>query len=169
MTISPFASSRPVLSARALPPFSSVSSRTRGSSAKAAATIAEVASFEPSSITITSIRTSVEASTPRTARSITRSSLNAGISTVTKRLGSMRGKTVRPSRRAWISASADSASARRMPMAMAMAYSQRKPTDIAPNALNSARSTLAASWSLALIGGIESCRDRPASVDTGTN
>ena len=94
MTIGAVAISSPLLSARALPPFSSVSNRTRGSSAKAAAPTALVPSFDPSSMTITSIRTSVEARTVRTARSITRSSLKAGIITVTKRSGSMAGNSV---------------------------------------------------------------------------
>jgi hypothetical protein len=57
--MSPLASLSPSLSARALPPFSSVSSCTRGSPAKAWRTIALVSSFDPSSITITSIRTSL--------------------------------------------------------------------------------------------------------------
>ena len=168
MTISPFACASAVLSARALPPFSSVSRRTRGSSPNASATTAEVRSFDPSSITITSIATSVEASTPRTARSITRSSLYAGIITVTKRVGSIAGNTSRPSRRAWISARADSASARRMPTVIAIANIQCSATTMKPNALNSPRSTRAASWSLALIGGIDALRDRPARVETGT-
>ncbi len=119
-------------------------------------------------MTITSIRTLVLASTPRTARSITVASLNAGIITVTKRSGSIAGKTVRPSRRAWISASSDKAMARKMPIEMAKRKIQPSATTEKPSVSKMNRSVSAAALSPAESTGIDWSRVSPASVETGT-
>ena len=97
ITISLRASASPWFRARALPPFSSVSSLTRESPPNARSTTCEVESFDPSSMTITSTTTSWLASTCATERSITRSSLKAGISTLTKVAGSIAGRSLRRS------------------------------------------------------------------------
>ncbi len=73
--MSPFEAAMPLLTALALPALAWVINRTRESSAKALATMALVSSFEPSSMTMTSMATPTLASTRRTEFSITRASL----------------------------------------------------------------------------------------------
>jgi hypothetical protein len=159
------------LSARALPPFSSVSSRTRGSSAKASCTIALVSSFDPSSITITSIRTSVLASTRRTEALDHPRLVEAGISTETKRAGSIAGGTARlrlsvgshrEDREQDRAQDADEDRERRTGIS---ARSRR-----ARQQRNRSTSKRTAISSEPLIGGIHLRRGvSPASCDTGTN
>ena len=67
-----------------MPPFSKVSSDTRGSSAKASRTRAAVPSLEPSSSTSTSSRFQLEWRMRATEATMTFSSLKQGISTLTK-------------------------------------------------------------------------------------
>ena len=82
-TTSPLACSSPRFRARALPPFSKLSSATRGSSPNASRTLAAVASVEPSSSTSTSSRFQSECRMRATEATITFSSLKQGISTET--------------------------------------------------------------------------------------
>ena len=119
-------------------------------------------------MTITDSSTSRLSSTRRTARSITRSSLKAGISTVTRRAGSTGGNTLLASRSAWISASPDSVTARAMPSVMAMPNSQRSAIVNQPSARNSPKSARAAARSLAASGGLTVSGFSPASAETGT-
>ena len=88
--------------------------------------------------------------------------------TVTSRVASIAGKTVRASRRACTSARPDRVSARRMPRVMATMNSQRSAITIPSSVVKSARSVTAASRSSEDTGGFTADRGRPASAETGT-
>ena len=163
--MSPLARAMPRFSAAALPPLASVINCTRGSCAKAAATMALVPSVEPSSMTITSSRACWLASTRRTEASITFASFQAGINTEMSLPSAGKGGGVSGLPRA---ASQVRLMARARPSAMARVKSAARMRLIQAKVLKMATSTRTATRSAPCTSGITWARVSPASSETGT-